>query len=108
AAGWLERAGAELAGNERFAAVCGRRRERFPDASVYNRLCDMEWSLPTGEIAFCGGDAIMRVSAFQQVGGYNPSLIAGEEPEMCLRLRGQGWLIHGIVAEMTLHDAAMM
>jgi hypothetical protein len=49
----------------------------------------------------------MRVAALQQIGGYNGSLIAGEEPEMCLRLRGKGWIIRGIAAEMTLHDAAM-
>jgi len=77
-AGWLERAAAELAANEKLAVVCGRRRERFPGASVYNRLCDMEWNLPSGDIGFCGGDAMMRVAALKQVGGYNPSLIAGE------------------------------
>jgi glycosyltransferase involved in cell wall biosynthesis len=106
--GWLERASTELMGNDKVAVVCGRRRERFPDASVYNRLCDMEWNLPSGDIAFCGGDAMMRVAALQQVGGYNATLIAGEEPEMCLRLRGNGWIIRGIATEMTLHDAAMM
>jgi hypothetical protein len=34
-------------------------------------------------------------------------LIAGEEPELCVRLRGVGWRIHRLSAEMTLHDAAM-
>src|SRR3954454_9220341 len=38
-AGWLERAANELANNEKAAVVCGRRRGRFPEASVYNRLC---------------------------------------------------------------------
>lgn len=107
AAGWLERAATELRSNPKAAVVCGRRRERFPDASVYNRLCDMEWNLPTGEIGFCGGDTMARIAALHQVNAYNPALIAGEEPEMCLRLRGNGWKIIGINAEMTLHDAAM-
>ena len=31
------------------AVVCGRRRERLPEASVYNRLCDLEWDGPPGE-----------------------------------------------------------
>src|SRR5438067_472231 len=55
--GWIERASVELSADEKIAVVCGRRRERFPDASVYNHLCDMEWNLPSGDIAFCGGDA---------------------------------------------------
>ena len=107
-AGWLDRAANELAASDKVAVVFGRRRERFPEASIYNRLCDIEWNLPTGDVALCGGDAMMRVTAIQQVGGYNATLIAGEEPEMCLRLRGKGWIIRGIAAEMTLHDAAMM
>lgn len=108
AAGWLDRAASELAAAQKVAVVCGRRRERFPGASVYNRLCDMEWNLPAGDIAFCGGDMMARSAAIQQVNGYDASLIAGEEPEMCLRLRAAGWIIRGISAEMTLHDAAML
>ncbi len=87
--------------------VCGRRRERFPEASIYNRLCDREWDTPVGQAKACGGDALARMSALDEVGGYNPSLIAGEEPEMCVRLRQRGWEIWRLDAEMTLHDAAM-
>jgi GT2 family glycosyltransferase len=43
----------------------------------------------------------------QQVGGFNPTLIAGEEPELCLRLRHNGWKVLRLDAEMTLHDAQM-
>ncbi len=89
------------------AVVCGRRRERHPDASVYNRLCDLEWDTPVGEAKSCGGDALIRAEAFEQVGGYDGGVIAGEEPEMCVRLRASGWKIRRIAAEMTLHDAAM-
>src|SRR5207253_10942968 len=39
--GWLERAVATLAGEQRLAVVAGRRRERHPEASAYNRLCDI-------------------------------------------------------------------
>lgn len=105
--GWLERGAAALAANSQLAVVCGRRRERFPEQTLYNRLCDIEWDTPVGEAKACGGDALMRVAAFQQAGGYNPKLIAGEEPELCVRLRQQGWTIERLDAEMTLHDAAM-
>jgi glycosyltransferase involved in cell wall biosynthesis len=105
--GWLDRAVAALDSDQRLAIVCGRRRERFPDATIYNRLADMEWDTPVGETHTCGGDALMRVAAVQAVGGYNELLIAGEEPEMCVRLRQQGWRIQRLDAEMTRHDAAM-
>ncbi|MDG3008122.1 glycosyltransferase [Paludisphaera mucosa] len=107
AAGWIDRARRELDERPKAAVVCGRRRERRPDDSVYNRLADLEWDTPIGEAKACGGDAMMRVAALREVGGYDPSLIAGEEPELCVRLRGAGWTVHRVDAEMTLHDMAM-
>lgn len=104
---WLENAASFLEKNENVAVVCGRRRERFPASSIYNRLCDMEWDTPVGETKACGGDAMIQVKAFEQVGGYRNDLIAGEEPELCVRLRQQGWKILRLDAEMTLHDAAI-
>ena len=89
------------------AVVCGRRRERFPQASVYNMLCDIEWNTPIGEAKACGGDALMRANVFQQVNGYNPDVIAGEEPELCVRIRQHNWKIWRLDEEMTLHDANM-
>ena len=104
---WVERAQAFLEEHEDVAVVCGRRRERFPENSVYNRLCDIEWNTPVGEARACGGDALMRVDAFKAVDGFNSSVIAGEEPELCVRFRGAGWNIWRLDAEMTLHDAAI-
>jgi GT2 family glycosyltransferase len=107
AGGWLATAQAFLDAHPDVAVVCGRRRERFPQRSVYNLLCDLEWDTPIGEAKACGGDALMRVQAFAAVGGFRPGLIAGEEPELCVRLRAQGWKVWRLAAEMTLHDAAM-
>ncbi|MBD6619950.1 glycosyltransferase [Komarekiella sp. 'clone 1'] len=103
--GWLELAMQELISRPDVVVVCGRRREEFPSNSIYNRLCDIEWDTPIGEAKACGGDAMMRVLALKQVGGYNPTLIAGEEPELCVRLRQAGGKILRINADMTLHDA---
>ena len=102
---WLPRAERYLDEHEDYAAVCGRRRERYPGATVYNYLCDVEWDTPVGDAKSCGGDAMMRAEAFAAVRGFNPGLIAGEEPELCVRLRGAGWKIRRIDQEMTLHDA---
>lgn len=104
---WLSKAATVLSNDPSVAVVCGRRRERFPKKTIYNQLCDIEWDTPVGSAKYCGGDAMMRIVALTQVGGYNGSLIAGEEPELCVRLRAAGWSILRIDEEMTLHDAAM-
>jgi glycosyltransferase involved in cell wall biosynthesis len=104
---WLAKATAGLDANPGLGVVCGRRRERFAGTTIYNRLCDLEWDTPTGPTKACGGDAMIRVDALTAVNGYNANLIAGEEPELCVRLRAAGWGIRRIDAEMTLHDAAM-
>ena len=105
--GWLPRAKSFLDDHADVAAVCGRRRERHPERSIYNLLCDLEWDTPVGEARACGGDVLMRAGAVEQVGGYRDNLIAGEEPELCVRLRAAGWKVWRLDAEMTLHDAAM-
>ncbi len=104
---WIAEAAGFLGPHPDVAVVCGRRRERFPEASLYNRLIDAEWDTPIGEARACGGDALMRMAALDEVGGYNPALIAGEEPELCVRLRKAGWRVWRLDVEMTWHDAAM-
>jgi Glycosyl transferase family group 2 len=96
-----------LENHQECCAAFGRRRERYPERSIYNRLCDNEWDVPIGTARACGGDVMVRVDAFEQVGGYRDDLIAGEEPELCLRLRRSGWRIWRLDSEMTKHDAHM-
>ena len=106
--GWIGEALRFLESHADVAAVCGRRRERHPERSIYNLLCDLEWdSSPTGETGACGGDAVVRVTAFREVAGYRADLICGEEPELCARLRKAGWRIWRLATDMTVHDAAM-
>lgn len=88
--------------------VCGRRFEADPQASFYNRLADQEWNTPVGPADACGGDAMMRISALKEVRGFNPSLMASEEPELAARLRYCGWEIWRLDAPMSEHDAKMM
>lgn len=107
APGWLDASAQYLRNHSGCAVVCGRRRERFPQLTMYNRLCDQEWDTPIGEALQCGGDAVMRTLAFTSVNGYRGTMIAGEEPELCVRLRQKGWSIYRLDHEMTLHDAAI-
>lgn len=106
-AGWWDVALQHLEAHPDCAVVCGRRRERYPERSIYNRMCDLEWDTPVGEALSCGGDALFRATALTQVGGYRDGLIAGEEPELCLRLRREGWRVYRLDQEMTRHDAAI-
>jgi cellulose synthase/poly-beta-1,6-N-acetylglucosamine synthase-like glycosyltransferase len=93
--------------NPQVAIVWGHRRERFPEKSWYQRTLDLDWIYPPGISDFCGGDALTRRDVLQQVGGYDPNLIAGEEPEMCQRVRQCNYQIWHIDAPMTLHDLAI-
>jgi GT2 family glycosyltransferase len=104
---WLAHAGTVLESRPDVAVVCGRRRERFPAATVFNLLCDMEWNGPVGSIKSCGGDALMRMDVLAAVGGYDAALIAGEEPELCVRIRARGWKVWREPRDMVLHDAAI-
>lgn len=105
--GWFGAAIGFLDSHPDFAVVCGRRRERFPEGSRYNALADREWDTPIGETTACGGDALMRPAALKEAGGFDPTMIAGEEPELCRRLRAAGWRVMRLDVPMTIHDAAM-
>ncbi|PCI10546.1 glycosyl transferase [bacterium] len=105
--GWIQIAYDFMCAHEQAAVVCGRRRERDPGASKYNLMCDLEWDTPIGQARSCGGDALFLLKAFHEVGGYNSSVIAGEEPELCVRIRSKGYTVHRLDHEMTLHDASM-
>lgn len=104
---WVQTAHNFLEANTQAGVVCGRRRERSPEQTVYNHLCNLEWDTPIGKARSCGGDALFRLDALNQVGVYNPSVIAGEEPELCVRLRHAGFEVHRVDHEMTWHDASM-
>jgi cellulose synthase/poly-beta-1,6-N-acetylglucosamine synthase-like glycosyltransferase len=104
---WLPAALEFLKSHPEVAVVCGRRFEAFPGASIYNKLCDLEWNTPVGEASECGGDALIRCAAFDEVSGYRSEILAGEEPEMAARMRAAGWKIWRIDAPMTEHDANM-
>lgn len=106
--GFIEAAAEEMDARPDVVAVCGYRRERYPERSLYNRVCDVEWrSGPVGECRAFGGDVLVRLSAFRAVGGYDESVIAAEDDELGIRLRRAGGKIWRIDRESTLHDAAM-
>jgi cellulose synthase/poly-beta-1,6-N-acetylglucosamine synthase-like glycosyltransferase len=103
---FLPRAIEEFA-DPQVAVVWGHRRELKPEASLYNCVLDLDWIYRVGVTEFCGGDALMRRSVLAAVNGYDERLIAGEEPEMCRRMRLLGYQILHIDCPMTGHDLAI-
>jgi GT2 family glycosyltransferase len=96
-----------LESDDSIAAVWGHRRELYPERSIYNRVLDLDWIYPAGNTDFCGGDVLMRRSVLVEVEGYDSDLPAGEEPELCRRLRARSYRIVHIDAPMTRHDLNM-
>ena len=107
AAGWLQQAVQFLQGNKNYGGVCGNRSERFPEKSIYNQLIDMEWQGRAGDVSACGGDAVYLIQAVQAAGSFNESMIAGEEADLCLRIRSLGFRLMRLDWSMTVHDADM-
>jgi glycosyltransferase involved in cell wall biosynthesis len=105
---WPRTAADFLRNHSGVVAVTGRRRERYPERSVYNLICDIEWDTPLGETKAFGGDVLCRTQPVLEVGGYNEQVIAGEDTELGVRLRRKGWKIWRLEADMTIHDAELL
>lgn len=104
---WIDTAAKQMKERDDLAAISGRRRERYPDKTVYNRLADMEWDTPVGEADAVMGDMMVRVEALKAVDGFDDGVIAAEDDDLCVRMRGKGWKILRVEDEMSIHDAAM-
>jgi glycosyltransferase involved in cell wall biosynthesis len=89
------------------AVVWGHRREIHPEQSIYNRVLDLDWIYAPGFTLYCGGDALFRRSVLEETGGFDETLIAGEEPELCRRIAALGFNILHVDRPMTGHDLAI-
>ncbi len=107
--GWIGTALSRLCSDQTVVAVCGRIRERYPERSIFNASCDIDWDSPAaGVVKACAGNVMMRIGAFRAVGGFDAALIAGEEPELCKRLRAAGGTILTLDHDMVVHDVDLM
>lgn len=107
--GWIEAAAQTLNANPDAVAVCGWTCERYPDHSIYNRICSVEWRMmgPIGRTSSFGGNVMIRADALAAVGGYDASVIAAEDDELSVRLRQNGGTLLRIDQDSVLHDADM-
>ncbi|MGI9318737.1 MAG: glycosyltransferase [bacterium] len=106
--GWIETAIETLQSTKLAAIVSGRRIEKFPEASIYNTIIDIEWNTPAGETIAVLGDMCVNVDVFAELGGFSENVIATEDDELCLRARLAGYKIYRIDAMMSKHDANIM
>jgi glycosyltransferase involved in cell wall biosynthesis len=106
--GWLVAAAAAFTEDPLVVAVCGALRERYPQKTVFNRICSVEWNWPaTGEVKAFGGNVMLRSALFAAVGGYNNAIIAAEDDELGVRLRQVGGKLIRLDRESMIHDADM-
>jgi cellulose synthase/poly-beta-1,6-N-acetylglucosamine synthase-like glycosyltransferase len=93
--------------DETIAVIWGHRRELYPQKSIYIRTLDLDWIYAPGLTPYCGGDALMRKTVLVETEGFDETLIAGEEPELCRRIRALGFSILHVDRPMTGHDLAI-
>ncbi len=105
--GWLDAGVAALQERSDVAIACGHVRELFPEATIYNKLADLQWQMAPGEIQSSGGRFLIRTEVFESAGGFRADVIAAEDDEFCIRVRGLGWKIVQLDTEMARHDMAM-
>ena len=106
--GWLEAAVAAFDDRPNAVAVCGWVKERYPERSIYNRICRIEWlNGSLGLVSSFAGNVMIRVLSLVAVGGYDASVIAAEEDELSVRLRQQGGQILRIDQDCLWHDTDM-
>jgi GT2 family glycosyltransferase len=92
------------------AIVTGHLAERSAQSSIYNRMCAIEWQGPPGPIQNMnglGGNMVVRVAEFRDVGGFNEQAISGEEADLGVRLGLRGFSAIKIDQKMATHDAQM-
>ncbi len=106
--GWLEAAVAAFSEYPNVVAVCGWVKERYPERSLYNKICRVEWlSGSLGLVPSFGGNVMIRVDPLVAVGGYDSGVIAAEDDELSVRLRQQGGHILRIDQDCLWHDTDM-
>lgn len=103
--GWLDAGLAALRGDAKLGGVWGDRVEREPGSTLFHEQLELEWRVPDGPAAWFCGDAMLRPAAYIQSGGFDPLLVSGEESDLCVRLKREGWSLLKLPAPMSRHEA---
>lgn len=106
--GWVASAVAAMDADPRLEVVFGQLDEVDATSSPWKRMCQIEWSGPAGPAQWCGGIFLIRRDTFRAARGFREDLLAGEEPELCSRLRAQGGGIERLDVPMARHESHML
>jgi len=90
-----------------IGAIFGQRKEKYPNKNWFHFIADLEWVKPVSDAKYFGGDVMIRRNVLEESGGYDESLIAGEDPELSARIRSMGYSIKGLDKIMCYHDINM-
>lgn len=111
---WMKTAAAHIKDN--VAAVWGGLEERYPEKNIFHVVGNLEWQESARQnyqqggkrlTRYFGGNVLVRADAIAQAGGFDETLVAGEDPDMSYRVRQNGWHILRISDEMVSHDLNM-
>lgn len=104
---WLESAYSYISRNDTIACVFGTLVESNPESNIYTKVCSFDWYISPGEYRLCGGNAFWRKRVLDTANYFDETLSAGEEPDLCYRIRQTGSQIICIDAPMVKHDLEM-
>ena len=104
---WLKKAFPVLSSDDSIGAVFGAIEEVGEQNNIYMKVCRFDWYTPPGDYRLCGGNALWKRIVFDEVGLFDGELIAGEEPDLCFRVRQKGYRIVCIDSPMVKHDLDM-
>ncbi|WP_288356586.1 glycosyltransferase family A protein [uncultured Cycloclasticus sp.] len=104
---WLGHAVSKLKSSKEVAIICGRLHEKYKFKNIYTRLCDIDWYIRPGNIRACGGIFTVKRTVFSKMNGFDETLIAGADPELCYRVCGANYKIFCLPFDMGTHDCNM-
>lgn len=111
APGWFDAALGAFEKDKGLALALGQRKELKPEATIYNKLCAIEWNSPVGTLQNFGGligSFLIKVDVFRAMHGFKTNVIAGEDSELGVRMCLAGYRMEKIDQHMETHDANMV
>lgn len=88
-----------------IACVIGDISERYSDRSFLAKVLNYPWrKRKKGIVDAPGAGGTFLKSILQEIGGYNPLILKGQETELGFRIRQKGYQIYKIENKMGTHD----
>ncbi len=103
--GWIDAAASRLAARSETAAVFGAVRES--SAGFFSWLFALERRLAPGEERSSGGNAFVRLTAYDAAGGFDPYLLAAEDADLWRKISSAGRALERLDRPMLTHESGV-